>query len=69
MFDGKIEKRQQRVAVLEQAVAALSYLGAYFSAKFVMAASAAARFGDSQISCRDRRHDALACLRTSRPWI
>src|SRR5208283_5900905 len=31
---------------------ALSYLGAYFSAKVVIAASAAARFGDSQISRR-----------------
>ena len=31
---------------------ALSYLGAYFSANVVIAASAAARFGDSQISRR-----------------
>ena len=51
---GEIEERQQRVAILSRQSTALSYLGAYFSAKIVIAASAAARFSDSQISRKSR---------------
>ena len=48
----KVEERQQRLTILDQTFDGLVVFGAYFSAKVVNAASAAPRFGDSQISRR-----------------
>ena len=60
MVGGKVEERQQGRRSLIRHSTALWYLGAYFSANAVIAASAAALFGDSQISRRSLC--ALDCI-------
>ena len=52
MIGGKVEERSSVCRSLIRHSTALSYLGVYFSAKVVIAASAAPRLGDSQISRR-----------------
>ena len=53
----EVEEGQERGLVLDQAVDALWYFGAYFSAKVLTAASAVARSGACQTS---RRSDFIA---------
>ena len=54
LVEGLDWKRNSAPRSLSRQSAALSYLGAYFSAKIVIAASAAARFSDNQISRKSR---------------
>ena len=51
---GKSKNVNNASRSLRRQSTALSYLGAYFSAKAVIAASATARFSESQISRRSR---------------
>ena len=52
MIGGKVEEHQQRLTIFYQAFDGLVVFGRHFSAKVVIAASAAPLLGDSQISRR-----------------
>ena len=52
MLGGEVDERQQRLAVLDQAGDGFVVLVPYFSAKVLMAASAAARVSACQMSRR-----------------